>query len=115
MREDVAKALLVFGLSATLFLLLKPHIFIKDETEKPLPEEYPLPVVSEAELNKNAKGKDALKGLTTWIRAYNDGQDDAFMYDLNKEIITQYGVCIKQKKDGSLVAQDLDDNIILKV
>lgn len=115
MRKDIAEALLIITVSTIIFFVLKPHIFYKENEEEFLPEKYPLPIISETELAKNPKATDALKALNAWIKAYNDGQESEFLNELNKEIVVKYGVRIVQKNDGTLLAKDLDENIILKV
>lgn len=124
MTFDQKKALFVFGMAAFLFLLVKPALKKKqtttsikyfDEEEKPTQrKKMNEPTMSEKTQKSSPKIKNSFLALKAYIAAYNAGEPQSALDELNRELAKEYSVRVyRRKSDGKLVVCDLTGTEIL--
>ena len=124
MNDNLKKALLVVGGGIFLFILFKGKKKKKDVGESlNLTTDVPdskdrkkidTPTVKESDLKLNKDSKNAFAGLKAYISAYNNGEPQNVLDELNSELANEFKVRVyKRKSDNKLIVCDLDGKLIL--
>lgn len=122
-NPTINKAILIFGISVLLFIWLKPKLNktgsnassdAKQPESKPDRKKLKEPTGSAADLKDNERAGRALTALKIYIAAYNANETQAKLDELNRELVSQYGMRIYTRKtDGYLVVADTSGNDII--
>lgn len=124
MTDSLKKALLVFGGGFLLFWLFKPKVGNmkkianggavsedKPSERKPLKE----PKVDPAAIKGNKKAQDAMLALTAYVKAYNAGETQSKLDELNKELSKEFGLTVfRRGLDNKIVVSNLSGKVILE-
>lgn len=124
MSESLKKALLVFGGGFLLFWLFKPKVgnmkkianggAVKEDKpadRKPLKE----PKVDPAAVKGNKKAQDAMIALSAYVKAYNAGETQSKLDELNKEMAKEFGLNVfRRGLDNKVVVSNLSGKVILE-
>jgi hypothetical protein len=124
LTNDHKKALLVFGVGFLLFWLVKPRMKklsttdnIRYGDDEPNPkdrEKMTAPTMSAKSASKNPLAKNGFAALKAYIDAYNNGEPQNVLDELNREFAKEFKVRVyRRKSDRKLVVTDLDGKEIL--
>lgn len=122
--DDQKKALLIFGTSILLFWLFKPKLnkvkhdtnlnFTNEEDSPKDRKKMTAPTLSAKTLKANPHVKDAFGCLKAYIEAYNNGEPQSVLNELNREFAKEFKVKVyRRKSDGKVVVCDLSGKEIL--
>ena len=102
MKPELAKGLMIFGISGLLFWLLRPK-----DNKKATP--------AEKKVDKATLVKNATTALNSYLKAVRAGESAANLEELNKMIEDKYGVRVFLKQsEGKYYVSDLKGVYILK-
>lgn len=124
MNDSIKKALLIFSAGFILFLLIKPKpkkkelgesVNFSDEEENPKNrKKMDEPTMSSKDAKLNPAAKNAFAALKAYISAYNNGEPQSVLDELNREMAKEFKVKVyRRKSDGKLVVCDLGGKEIL--
>ncbi len=127
LTDSAKKALLVFGSGFLLFMLFRKSANkiknnVGDGTDLPfdgVPEpknrkKVPNPKLNPKDVGRNKKAKDALTALKAFIAAYNAGESQAALNELNREISKEMGLRVYRKAStGNFIVTDLSGKEIM--
>lgn len=124
LTNDHKKALFTFGAGLLLFAIFKPKLkkpkattnlrFAEREEEPNDRKKMKEPTMSDATAKKNPQAKNAFGALKAYISAYNNGESQEVLDDLNREFAKEFKVKVyRRKSDNKLVVCDLDGKEIL--
>lgn len=112
--QDWKKALVVFGGAFLIYLLLsKPKsVSSKSKVEDRKPIDVPTMNPNDAKGNKLAS--DGYIALSAYVSAYNNGESQSALDELNREFAKELKVRVyRRASDKKLVVTDLKGNTIL--
>lgn len=113
MRDELKKAVLVFGGGFLLFWLLKDWNMGKKGKGGDKGQKMKTPEIDPKDI-KNKQQANAFIGLKAYIDAINHGENDKALEELNRELAKDLKVRVyKRSSDGKLVASDLKGNILI--
>jgi hypothetical protein len=124
MTDNNKKTILIVSLAFLLFLVVKPKkkkmnaqtkMSLTDEEDAPK-DRTPMkaPTMSNKSAQTNAKAKSAFACLKAYIEAYNNGEPQSVLDELNREFAKEFGCKVyRRKSDRKLVVTDLDGKEIL--
>lgn len=124
MTDSLKKALLIFGGGGLIFLIFRPKsINFKKminggatsvespSKRKPLKE----PKVDPAAVKGNKKAQDAMLALSAYVKAYNAGETQKNLDELNKELAKEFSLNVFQRGlDKKIVVSNLSGKVILE-
>jgi len=123
MKQDHMKALFILTSGFLLFWIFKPKFkkpdtdninFSSDEESPKDRKKVSEPTMSQKDAKKNPKAANAFGALKAYISAYNAGEPQSVLDELNREISKEFEVKIyRRKSDGKLVVCDLSGKEIL--
>jgi hypothetical protein len=124
MNDNIKKALLIFGGGLLLFLLVKGKPKKKDlgqslnlTTEEELPKnrkKISSPSLNANDAKSNKSSKNAFAALKAYIDAYNAGEPQNVLDELNREFANEFKVKVyRRKSDNKLIVCDLDGKLII--
>jgi hypothetical protein len=124
LTNDHKKALFIFGTGLLLFWLFKPklqkvkhdtNINLTNSEDKPKDrKKMTAPTLSDKTLKANPHIKDAFACLKAYIDAYNNGEPQNVLDELNREFSKEFKVKVyRRKSDKKLVVCDLSGKEIL--
>lgn len=124
MNESIKKALLVFTGGIALFLLFKPKSMSVKKllNGAAIPEDDPKkrtplkePKVNPADIKGNKAAQSAFTALKAYVAAYNAGETQEKLSELNTEIGKEYGLTVYRRGlDKKVVVANLSGKIILE-
>jgi hypothetical protein len=123
MTLDNRKAIFVFSAGLILFWLFKPKmkkvnattkLTLTDQEENPKDrKKIDAPTMNSKDA-KNPLIKNSFGALKGYINAYNNGEPQSVLDELNREFAKEFKVKVyRRKSDGKLVVCDLDGKEIL--
>jgi hypothetical protein len=124
MTDNNKKAILVVSIALLLFMVVKPKrkkvnaetkLSLSDEEADPK-DRTPMktPTMSDKSAQANPKAKSAFGCLKAYIDAYNNGEPQSVLDELNREFAKEFGCKVyRRKSDGKLVVTDLEGKEIL--
>lgn len=124
MDDNNKKAIIVFGGALLLFFLFgtKNKNWKKiysggavneenPDNRKPLVE----PKADPKDLKGNKKAQDGMIALNAYIMAYNAGEPQNELNNLNKELIAKYGLTVFRRGiDNKVVVSDISGKVIME-
>lgn len=124
MDDNNKKAIIVFAGGLLLFLLFRPRKTnwkkfyaggaVKEESPEgrtPLVE----PKADPKDLKGNKKAQDGMIAIKAYILAYNAGEPQSELDNLNKELIQKYGLKVYRRGiDNKVVVSDTSGKIIIE-
>jgi len=124
MTDDNKKALLVFSVGILLFLLIKPKKkktngstnlnFTNEEDSPKQRSQMKMPTMSEKSAKANPMAKNGFACLKAYISAYNNGEPQDVLDELNREFAKEFKCKVyRRKSDRKLVVTDLDGKEIM--
>ena len=119
MNDSVKKAIVIFGLGAIIFwFVVRPRMVKKEadaanETPTPRTDKIAMPNYNQDDLNKNEKAADAIETLEAYIEAYNAGESDVKLVELNNGLKEIKGMSVIKDDDHTVRVVDLNNNDIL--
>ena len=124
MKYEHKKALFVFGMGFLLFWLFRPklnkiahntNLNHTNSVDNPANrKKINSPTISEKTLKANPQVKDAFGCLKAYIEAYNNGEPQNVLDELNREFAKEFKVKVYiRKSDGKMVVCDLSGKEIL--
>ena len=124
MTQDTKKALFIFGAGFLLFLIFKPkmkritaetNLKYEDEADNPKNrEKIPTPTMNAKSAAKHPLAKGGFIALKAYVDAYNNGEPQKVLDELNTEFAKEYKVKVyRRKSDKKLVVTDLNGNEIM--
>lgn len=124
MTDNNKKAILVVSIAFLLFLVVKPkrkkinaqtNLKLSEEEDAPK-DRTPMkaPTMSNKTAQKNPQAKNAFACLKAYIDAYNNGEPQSVLDDLNREFAKEFGCKVyRRKSDRKLVVADLEGKEIM--
>ena len=122
MQETTKKAILVFGGAALLYWIFKPKprkslVVGNTAVQEVAPEERAKitpPTMTKSDAKANPQAAKAFKVLKSYIDAYNNGETQATLDELNGEFGNSYGMTVyRRRQDNKLAVKDLNGNDII--
>lgn len=124
MTTEQKKAIFIFSAGLLLFWIFKPKMKrVNADTNFNLTEKEDNPsdrkkmadpTMSDATAKANPQAKNAFGALKGYISAYNNGEPQNVLDDLNREFAKEFKVKVyRRKSDGKLVVCDLSGKEIL--
>ena len=124
MKDEHKKALFIFGMGFLLFWVFKPKIQkaiattdlkYSDAEENPKDrKKMTAPTMSEKSAKTHPLAKNGFMALKGYIDAYNNGEPQSILDELNREFAKEFKVKVyRRKSDGKLVVCDLDGKEIM--
>ena len=124
MTNEHKKAILVFGAGLLLFWLFKPkskkitaetNLKYAEEEDNPKDrQKITAPTMSAKSAAKNPMAKGAFAALKAYVDAYNNGEPQSVLDELNREFAKEFKVRVyRRKSDKKLVVTDLEGKEIL--
>jgi len=122
MNDSLKKAAFVFGVGYLIFWLFKPKSrksFEKGKTamqELDPKERTPItePTMSKKDAKANPTASKAFTALKAYIAAYNAGEPQSALDELNIELGKEMGMNVyRRRQDNKLAVKDLNDKDII--
>jgi hypothetical protein len=117
------KALFIFTSGFLLFWIFKPKFkkpdtdninFSSNEDSPKNRKKVEEPTMSQKDAKKNPKAANAFGALKAYISAFNAGEPQSVLDELNRELSKEFSVKVyRRKSDGKLVVCDLSGKEIL--
>ena len=124
MTDNSKKTILIVSLAFLLFMVVKPkkkkitaqtNLKLTDEEDAPK-DRTPMkaPTMSSKTAQKNPQAKNGFACLKAYIDAYNNGEPQSVLDELNREFAKEFGCKVyRRKSDRKLVVTDLDGKEIM--
>ena len=124
MTTEQKKAIFIFSAGFILFWLFKPkmkivnadtNLKLHDKEDDPKSRtKMTAPTMSTSDAKNNPQAKNAFGSLKAYISAYNNGEPQSVLDDLNREFAKEFKVKVyRRKSDGKLVVCDLSGKEIM--
>lgn len=122
MNESLKKAVFVFGVGYLIFWLFKPKSRKSFEVGKTAVQEVDPkerkniaePTMSKKDAKSNPTAAKAFTALKAYISAYNAGEPQSALDELNVELGKEYGMNVyRRRQDNKLAVKDLNDKDII--
>ena len=124
MTDLQKKALLVFGGGILLFFIFKPkmkkpnattNIKVRDKEEDPKDrKKMSAPTLTAKDMGTNPMVKNGFACLKAYISAYNNGEPQSVLDELNREFAKEFKCKVyRRKSDNKLVVCDLEGKEIM--
>lgn len=122
MNESLKKAVFVFGVGYLIFWLFKPKSRKSFEVGKTAVQEVDPkerkniaePTMSKKDAKANPTAAKAFTALKAYISAYNAGEPQSALDELNVELGKEYGMNVyRRRQDNKLAVKDLNDKDII--
>lgn len=124
MTDSTKKALFIIGSGVLLFLLIKPSskkITTKTNLKYANSEDDPknrakmeTPTINPKDIKNNEVAKNGIAALKAYVSAYNNGEPQSVLDELNREFAKEFKVKVyRRKSDSKLVVCDLDGKEIM--
>lgn len=124
MTDSNKKALFVFGVGVLLFLLIKPsskkittktNLKYADNEDAPKDrKKLDTPTLNPKDIKDNEMAKNGLAALKAYVSAYNNGEPQSVLDELNREFAKEFKVKVyRRKSDSKLVVCNLDGKEIM--
>jgi len=124
MTDLQKKALLVFGGGILLFYIFKPkmkkpnattNIKVTDKEEDPKDRKtMSAPTLTAKDMGTDPKVKNGFACLKAYISAYNNGEPQSVLDELNREFAKEFKCKVyRRKSDNKLVVCDLEGKEIM--
>ena len=127
LTDDHKKALFVFASGLLLFWIFKPKLvkntsdntaqnvkYSEAEPDPKLRKPMSTPTLSSKSASANPMAKTGFAALKAYIEAYNNGEPQTVLDDLNREFAKEFKVKVyRRKSDNKLVVCDLAGKEIL--
>jgi hypothetical protein len=121
--DSQKKALLIFGGGLLLFFIFKPKmkkvtastkLTVTDKEDNPKDRKKIDTPTADAKDLKDPMVKNAFGALKGYVDAYNNGEPQSVLDELNREFSKEFKVKVyRRKSDGKLVVYDLSGSEIL--
>jgi hypothetical protein len=124
LTDSQKKAVFVFGVSILLFLLIRTkrkkviattnlNEYEKEDNPKDR-KKMDMPTLNPKDVQGNEMAKNGFAALKGYISAYNNGEPQSVLDELNREFAKEFKVKVyRRKSDGKLVVCDLSGKQIL--
>jgi hypothetical protein len=124
MTDNNKKTILIVSLAFLLFIVVKPkkkkitaqtNLKLTDEEDAPK-DRTPMkvPTMSSKTAKDNPQVKNAFACLKAYIDAYNNGEPQSVLDELNREFAKEFSCKVyRRKSDKKLVVTDLDGKEIM--
>jgi hypothetical protein len=124
MTDNNKKTILIVSLAFLLFIVVKPkkkkitaqtNLKLTDEEDAPK-DRTPMkvPTMSSKTAKDNPQVKNAFACLKAYIDAYNNGEPQSVLDELNREFAKEFSCKVyRRKSDRKLVVTDLDGKEIM--
>jgi hypothetical protein len=124
MTDNNKKTILIFSLAFLLFMVVKPkkkkmnaqsNLKLSEEEDSPK-DRTPMkvPTMSSKTAQKNPQVKNAFACLKGYVDAYNNGEPQSVLDELNREFAKEFSCKVyRRKSDRKLVVTDLEGKEIL--
>ena len=124
MTQENKKALFIFGAGLLLFLIFKPKMkkitaetnlkYAEEEDNPKNREKIAVPTMNPKSAAKHPLAKGGFIALKAYIDAYNNGEPQSVLDELNTEFAKEYKVKVNRRKsDKKLVVTDLSGKEIM--
>jgi hypothetical protein len=124
MTTEQKKALFIVGVGLLLFWVVKPkmkkvtaetNVNFSDEEDNPKDrKKMATPTMSERTAKKNPMSKNCFAALKAYIDAYNNGETQSVLDELNREFAKEFKCKVyRRKSDNKLVVCDLQGKEIM--
>jgi hypothetical protein len=122
MNDSLKKAVFVFGVGYLIFWLFKPKVRKSFEVGKTAVQEVdpkertPIaePTMSKSDAKANPTASKAFTALKAYISAYNAGEPQSALDELNVELGKELGMNVyRRRQDNKLAVKDLNDKDII--
>jgi hypothetical protein len=124
MTTEQKKAIFIFSAGLLLFWIFKPkmkkvnadtNFNLSEKEDNPSDrKKMSEPTMSDATAKANPQAKNAFGALKAYISAYNNGEPQNVLDDLNREFAKEFKVKVyRRKSDGKLVVCDLSGKEIM--
>ena len=124
MTNEEKKALFIISGGLLLFFLFKPRLgkmnadtklnFTTEEDDPKYRKKMKKPVLSINTLKSNPKANKGFVALKAYVEAYNNGESQSVLDDLNREFAKDLQMKVyRRKSDNKIVVCDLDGKEIL--
>jgi hypothetical protein len=124
MTSEHKKAILIFGVGILLFMVFKPkmkrvnattNLKVTDKEDDPKDrKKMSTPTMSKQDAQANPLAKNGFAALKAYIDAYNNGEPQSVLDELNREFAKEFKVKVyRRKSDGKLVVCDLNGKEIM--
>jgi hypothetical protein len=124
MTTEQKKAIFIFSAGLLLFWIFKPkmkkvnadtNFNLSEKEDNPSDrKKMSEPTMSDATAKANPQAKNAFGALKAYISAYNNGEPQNILDDLNREFAKEFKVKVyRRKSDGKLVVCDLSGKEIM--
>lgn len=124
MTDTNKKTILIVSMAFLLFLLVKPKrkkitaetkLSLTDQEDAPSDRSpMKVPTMSDKTAKQNPKAKSAFGCLKAYIEAYNNGEPQSVLDELNREFAKEFGCKVyRRKSDRKLVVTDLEGKEIM--
>lgn len=122
--DSQKKAIFVFGVSFLLFMLIRTkrkkviattnlNSYEKEDNPKDR-KKMEMPTLNPKDVQGNEMAKNGFAALKGYISAYNNGEPQSVLDELNREFAKEFKVKVyRRKSDGKLVVCDLSGKEIL--
>jgi hypothetical protein len=124
LTNDHKKALFVLGVGFALFWIFKPKMakinattkvnYTDSEADPKDRTPMKVPTMSQKSAQTNPMAKNGFAALRAYIDAYNNGEPQSVLDELNREFAKEFKVKVyRRKSDNKLVVCDLDGKEIM--
>ena len=124
MKDEHKKALLIFSAGFLIFLLFKPRVkkmtsvdnyrFADKEEDPKNRTKLKSPTMSASTAKANPLAQNAFAALKGYIDAYNNGEPQNVLDELNREFAKEFKVKVyRRKSDNKLVVCDLEGKEVM--
>ena len=124
MTDNNKKTILIVSIAFLLFMVVKPKrkklnaqskMSLTDEEDSPKDRTpMKIPTMSNKSAKGNEKAKQGFACLKAYVEAYNNGEPQSVLDELNREFAKEFGCKVyRRKSDRKLVVTDLEGKEIL--
>lgn len=124
MTDTNKKTILIVSIAFLLFMVVKPKrkklnaqskMSLTDEEDAPKDRTpMKIPTMSNKSAKGNEKAKQGFACLKAYVEAYNNGEPQSVLDELNREFAKEFGCKVyRRKSDRKLVVTDLEGKEIL--
>ena len=124
LTNDHKKTLLILGVGFVIFWLFKPKLakvnantkinYSEEEADPKDRKPMKIPTISTKSASTNPMAKNGFAALKSYIDAYNNGESQSVLDELNREFAKEFKVKVyRRKSDSKLVVCDLEGKEIM--